>query len=189
MWAGLLEMSRNPIPLVKNKGATRKIRKARSLATEQFHALLKELHEPFATMALLCVCLGLRISEALALQWSDVDWLGSRLSIRRGILERVVDDVKTEGSAKTFNLAILRANCWTVSSLVNSFRNFRELRTGFLQARSNTAGCHTPTRECGVSLCELRNWQKSGTLGHTHSDTPTARGLTPWALPWPYSKR
>ena len=105
MWAGLLEMSRNPISLVKNKGATRKVRKARSLTTEQFHALLKELREPFATMALLCVCLGLRISEALALQWSDVDWLSSRLSIRRGIVERVVDDVKTEGSAKTFNLA------------------------------------------------------------------------------------
>jgi integrase len=63
IWAGLLEMSRNPISLVKNKGATRKIRKARSLTTEQFHALLKDLHEPFATMALLCVCLGLRISR------------------------------------------------------------------------------------------------------------------------------
>jgi len=29
-------------------------------------------------MFLLCVCLGLRISEALALRWADVDWLGSR---------------------------------------------------------------------------------------------------------------
>ena len=66
MWAGLLEMSRNPISLVKNKGATQKVRKARSLTTGQFHAVLKELREPFATMALLCVCLGLRISEPLA---------------------------------------------------------------------------------------------------------------------------
>ena len=55
-------------------------------------------------MALLCVCLGLRISEALALRWADVDWLGSRLSVRRGIVEQVVDDVKTEGSARTFDL-------------------------------------------------------------------------------------
>ena len=105
MWAGLLDISRNPISLVQNNGATRRMRKARSLTTEQFHALLKELHEPFATMALLCVCLGLRISEALALRWADVDWLGSRLSIRRGIVEQIVDDVKTEGSAKTFVLA------------------------------------------------------------------------------------
>ncbi|MFZ0139154.1 MAG: hypothetical protein WAK89_18965, partial [Candidatus Sulfotelmatobacter sp.] len=68
MWAGVLDISRNPISLVQNKGAMRKTRKARSLTVEQFHALLKELHEPFATMALLCVCLGLRISEALALR-------------------------------------------------------------------------------------------------------------------------
>jgi integrase len=105
MWAGILDISRNPISLVQNKGAMRKTRKARSLTVEQFYALLEELHEPFATMALLCVCLGLRISEALALQWEDVDWMGARLSIRRGIVEQVVDDVKTEGSAKTFNLA------------------------------------------------------------------------------------
>ena len=105
MWAGVLDISRNPISLVQNRGATRKTRKARSLTVEQFQALLKELHEPFATLALLCVCLGLRISEALALRWSDVDWLGSRLSIRRGIVEQVVDNVKTEGSAKTFTLA------------------------------------------------------------------------------------
>ena len=104
MWSGLLEISRNPISLVQNNGATRKVRKARSLTTEQFHALLKELHEPFATMALLCVCLGLRISEALALRWADVDWLGSRLSVQRGIVEQVVADVKTEGSARTFSL-------------------------------------------------------------------------------------
>jgi integrase len=104
MWAGLLDISRNPISLVKNTGATRRVRKARSLTAEQFHALLWELHEPFATMALLSVCLGLRISEALALKWSDVDWLGSRLSVRRGIVEQIVGDVKTEGSARTFNL-------------------------------------------------------------------------------------
>jgi integrase len=104
MWSGLLDISRNPISLVQNTGATRRVRKARSLTAEQFQALLKELHEPFATMALLCVCLGLRISEALALRWADVDWLDSRLSVRRGIVEQVVADVKTEGSARTFNL-------------------------------------------------------------------------------------
>ena len=104
MWSGLLDISRNPISLVQNTGATRKVRKARSLTAEQFHALLKELHEPFATMALLCVCLGLRISEALALRWADVDWLGSTLCVQRGIVEQVVADVKTEGSARTFTL-------------------------------------------------------------------------------------
>src|SRR5258706_12528459 len=56
-------------------------------------------------MGLLCVCLGLRISEALGLRWSDVDWLGCTLSIKRGIVEQIVDECKNEGSAKTLNLA------------------------------------------------------------------------------------
>ena len=115
MWSGSLEISRNPISLVQNKGATRKTRKARSLTAEQFHALLRELHEPLATMALLCVCLGLRISEALALQWGDVNWLGSKVSIKRGIVEQEVDATKTESSAKTVTLAadlLARLNSW-----------------------------------------------------------------------------
>jgi integrase len=123
MWAGILDVGRNPISLVVNKGATKRVRKARSLTAEQFHALLSELHEPFATMALLCVCLGLRISEALALRWSDVDWLGSRLSIRRGIVQQRVDDCKTEGSAKTFVLAgdlLARLTSW---KQVSQFRD------------------------------------------------------------------
>jgi integrase len=119
MWSGSLELSRNPISLVQNNGATRKTRKARSLTAEQFHALLKELHEPFATMSLLCVCLGLRISEALALQWGDIDWLASRVSINRGIVEQVVDATKTEGSAKTVTLAadlLVRLKSWKQSA-------------------------------------------------------------------------
>ena len=106
MWAGMLQMGRNPISLVQNKGATRKVRKARSLTAEQFHALVKELHEPFATMVLVCICCGLRISEALALRWADVDWLGSHLSIRRGIVEQKVAELKTEGTDKTFVIAL-----------------------------------------------------------------------------------
>lgn len=119
MWSGMLDISRNPVSLVRNIGATRKVRKARSLTAEQFHALLEELQEPFGTMALLSVCLGLRFSEALALRWDDVDWLGSRLSIRRGIVNQIVGDVKTQGSAKTFNLAaelLERLKSWKQSS-------------------------------------------------------------------------
>jgi integrase len=119
MWSGLLDISRNPVSLVRNIGATRKVRKARSLTVEQFHALLRELQEPFGTMALLSVCLGLRFSEALALRWGDVDWLGSRLSIRRGIVNQIVGDVKTQGSAKTFHLAselLERLKSWKQSS-------------------------------------------------------------------------
>src|SRR5262249_41701432 len=40
MWAGLLDIDRNPISLVRNKGAMRRTRRPRSLTVEQFHALL-----------------------------------------------------------------------------------------------------------------------------------------------------
>jgi integrase len=119
MWAGVLDISRNPISLVRNIGATRRVRKARSLSVEQFQALLRELPEPFATMALVSVCLGLRVSEALALRWADLDWIGSRLSVRRGIVNQIVDDVKTEESARTFDLAdelLERLKNWKQSS-------------------------------------------------------------------------
>ena len=119
MWAGIIDISRNPISLVVNRGATRRTRKARSLTAEQFHALLSALHEPFATMALVCFCLGLRVSEVLALRWADVDWLGSTLSVERGIVEQHVNNVKTEGSGKTFTLThelVERLELWKQST-------------------------------------------------------------------------
>jgi integrase len=56
-------------------------------------------------MALVCVCFGLRISECLALRWSDVDWLNGTLHVERGIVEQKVGDVKTECSRKLLTIA------------------------------------------------------------------------------------
>jgi integrase len=55
-------------------------------------------------MALLCVCVGLRISDCLALKWSDVDWLNSKLRVERGIVCQQVDDVKSEESRKQLTI-------------------------------------------------------------------------------------
>lgn len=105
MWCGALKLARNPIELVVVKGATKRIRKPRSLTVEQFRSLIDQLKEPFGTIALMCVCFGLRISECLALRWADVDWLNGKLSIERGIVRQIADDVKTDGSRKTFVIA------------------------------------------------------------------------------------
>jgi len=56
-------------------------------------------------MALLRVCFGLRISEALALKWQDVDWLNGRLRVERGIICQIVDDVKTPESQRSLHIA------------------------------------------------------------------------------------
>ena len=86
--------------LVRIKGASKRTRKPRSLAVDEFQSFVRHLPEPFHTIALLCVCLGLRISECLALKWGDVDWLDGKLQVERGIVCQQVDDVKTSESRK-----------------------------------------------------------------------------------------
>jgi integrase len=105
MWAGVIQLARNPMELVIVKGATKRIRKPRNLTVKEFQKLVAELHEPFRTIALLCICFGLRISECLALKWSDVDWLNGTLRIERSIVEQNVDDVKTQDSRRTLTVA------------------------------------------------------------------------------------
>ena len=91
--------------LVTVKRATKRTRSPKSLAVEEFHNFAQQLDEPFRTMALLCWCLGLRISECLGLKWSDVDWLNGKLLVERRIVCQNVDDVKTDGSRKQMVLA------------------------------------------------------------------------------------
>ncbi len=101
MWSGMMEVSRNPIDLVVVKGSSKRIRKPRNLTVEQFHKLNTQLKQPFKTMALVSVCLGLRVSELLGLKWRDVDWLNAKLNVERGIVKQIVDDVKTDSSRKS----------------------------------------------------------------------------------------
>ena len=57
-----------------------------------------------------CVYLGLRISECLALEWSHVDWIESRLDVERGIVRQRVADTKTQGSRRALPVSL---NCST----------------------------------------------------------------------------
>jgi integrase len=61
-------IDKNPIKLVRVKGGTRRLKTPRVLAPGQFHSLLPLLREPFRTMVLIAGCLGLRVSEIVALQ-------------------------------------------------------------------------------------------------------------------------
>jgi len=105
MWSGVLEVTRNPIDLVRIKGGTRRVKQPRSLTVAEFQRLLEHLRQPFCTMVCVAVCFGLRVSELLALRWSDVDWLQQTLTIERRIVAQQLDDVKTYGSRQTMSLA------------------------------------------------------------------------------------
>jgi integrase len=76
----------------------------RVLTVEEFQKLLAHLRDPFRMIALVSVCFGLRISECLGLRWSDVDWLNSKLQIRRGIVRQRVGETKTEYSNRPLTI-------------------------------------------------------------------------------------
>ena len=114
MYRDDVEVQRNPMELVRIKGATKRLRKPRCLTVEEFQRFLAHLEGAFRTMALVCISFGLRISECLALRWSDVDWLNSKLTVERGIVRQVVGGVKTEYSGRGMTidpamLAVLKA--------------------------------------------------------------------------------
>jgi integrase len=98
MWHLDVPVQRNPMELVTVRGASKRSRKPRSLKPEEFLTFVNQLDEPFRTIAMVMVCFGLRVSECLALRWCDVDWLHSRLSVRRSIVRQHVDETKTEHS-------------------------------------------------------------------------------------------
>lgn len=105
MWRGAIPTQRNPMELVSIKDGSKRTKKPRSLTVEEFRLFAKQLPEPFRTIAILCVSLGLRISEALALKWADFDWNGCRLRLERAIVCQIVDEVKTDESGKGMPIA------------------------------------------------------------------------------------
>jgi integrase len=80
------------------KNASKRLKRPRVLAVDEFFELLKHLGEPYRTMVLVAQCLGLRISEILGLQWGDFDFENRTVLVQRSVVGGRVDDVKTEYS-------------------------------------------------------------------------------------------
>jgi integrase len=98
LW-GLLPAQRNPLSLVEIKGGSAKPRRTKMILTaEQFQEICTRLDEPFQTMVIIAMCLGLRVSEILALQWTDFDFENATLMITRGTVHGRIGRVKTEYS-------------------------------------------------------------------------------------------
>ncbi len=91
-----LEQGRNPITLVRQ--SAKRMRIPDVLEPCEIQSLLAQLRSCFRWMVLLDVTTGLRRSELFALKWSDVDFSGLRLEIRRSIYMGYVGNCKTEAS-------------------------------------------------------------------------------------------
>lgn len=69
------------------------------LTPEQTFAVLAKMPQPERTLTILIVLTGLRISEALGLKWSDIDFANQRIHIRRTFISgKVQEKTKTKAS-------------------------------------------------------------------------------------------
>jgi integrase len=89
------------VPL-RNKAKKRSAPSSFFQAGERSHPCRRDLHK-LRQAATVQVCLGLRVSELLALRWQDVNWMGRSLNVEHGMNQHL-DSVKTEESRKIMTL-------------------------------------------------------------------------------------
>jgi integrase len=96
---GALPAQRNCIGLIRLKGGAR-VKDIVILDVAQYAALLddSELPEVVKVLIQLLSGLGLRISEALGLQWSDTDFEAGTIQIQRSVVHGQANDTKTASS-------------------------------------------------------------------------------------------
>jgi integrase len=85
---------RNPIKLVRQSAKRQSTPDV--LTAEELRALLNELDGPYYVMALMAAVTGLRVSELLALKWSDIDFTAAEIHLQRAIVCQHVGALKTE---------------------------------------------------------------------------------------------
>jgi len=100
---GFVPRQTNPFGdrLIRIKDASKKVKETRVLTVQEFHQLLEHRllqEEPFHTMVILAMCLGLRCNELLALTWKDIDHQGNVIRVERGIVRGDINDPKTDSS-------------------------------------------------------------------------------------------
>jgi integrase len=119
LWEYLPAERRNPVELAKVKNVTKRKKKPVVLTQDQFRDVLERLPPHVNMVAVMSGCLGLRVSEALGLKWSDIDWTTQTVTIQRSAYRGAIDDTKTESSNAELPLdravaALLQA--WRVRS-------------------------------------------------------------------------
>jgi len=96
----LIAYQLNPMSLVRVKDGSKRKREPKALSANEFRQMLEHIPEPFRTMCIVAMCMGLRVSEVLGLKWCDIDWKGMRIGICHSYVYGVSGAVKTPASQR-----------------------------------------------------------------------------------------
>ena len=91
-------LQHNPMSLVRQSAKRGKTPDV--LNAEELRKLLADLQNPARTMVFLTSATGLRVSEALGLKWSDIDFGAGAINLNRAVVHQHVGEMKTEASQK-----------------------------------------------------------------------------------------
>jgi integrase len=91
-------LNRNAISLVRQ--SAKRAKTPDILDAEELKNLLAKLRNPARTLVFLTAGTGLRISEALALKWSDIDFRSGLINLKCAVVHQQIGDMKTEASQK-----------------------------------------------------------------------------------------
>jgi integrase len=175
----LIPYQHNPMSLVRVKAGSKRQRQPKALSVEEFRKLLEHVPEPFRTMCIVAMCLGLRVSEILGLKWKDIDWEGLRLAVRQAYVYGQEGELKTQASQRWMPLDRLLAE--KLREHKNKFASFGNSE-GWIFANPETGRPYWPGRI-------QENWlvpaaQKAGlgrvgwhTFRHSHSTLLHALGV------------
>ena len=128
LWELLPAVERNPMQLVRVKGASKRQKPLTVITIKQFKKLVEVLPLPFSLVIFITGCLGLRISETLALKWSDIDTKDRSITIQRAFPHNRMKEVpKTDASRRLLPLhpaAMHRVLDWKTICKPESDDNF-----------------------------------------------------------------
>jgi integrase len=91
-------LDKNPMTLVRQGAKRQKVPDV--LELDELKMLLGELANPARLLVVLTVATGLRVSEALGLKWSDVDFSHGHILLSRAVVHQHQGEMKTEASQK-----------------------------------------------------------------------------------------
>jgi integrase len=76
-----------------------------ALTPDEIHTFLAALAPEWRPLFFTAIFTGMRLGELLALQWSDVDWRGGTIRVRRSVWQGQFQDPKTRNAVRTIGMS------------------------------------------------------------------------------------